>query len=124
MTLNIGRFTTQQEEGVVVFIIGMRINQLWRVKQWLPVFTAFPKMIKELEKNPSLGYMSSELFFTGRTILSVQYWKTSEALMNYATGTNHLHAWKMFNKKIRKAKGVALYHETHIIEPRQSEAIY
>lgn len=124
MTLNTGRFTTRQNEGITVFIIGMRINDLWRVKQWLPVLTAFPKMIKELEENKNLGYMSSELFFTGKTILSVQYWASSEALFNYAKGPKHLLAWRTFNKRIRKAKGVALYHETHIVPPKQSEAIY
>lgn len=124
MTVNTGRFTTHQDEGIVVFIIGMRINNLLRVREWLPVMTAFPKMIKELEQNTSLGYMGNETFITGRTILSVQYWRSSEALFKYAKGPEHLTAWRTFNKRVRNAKGVGLYHETHIVQPDQSEAVY
>ena len=35
-------------DGLVVFLIGMRINKWWKIHQWLPVFLAMPKMIKEL----------------------------------------------------------------------------
>ena len=43
-----GRYTTDNSEPIVVFIIGMRINKRWAVHQWLPVFKAMPGMIKEL----------------------------------------------------------------------------
>ena len=125
MTINKGRFTTVQEEGAVVFIIGMRINKLFKLRQWLPVMMAFPQMIRELETNKTLGYMNSETFITGRTILSVQYWKSSDDLIDYARGQKHLNAWKKFNKKAREAgDGVGLYHETHIIQPGHSEVVY
>jgi hypothetical protein len=35
-----GRHTAQIEGPFVVFIIGMRINRLWAVHQWLPVARA------------------------------------------------------------------------------------
>ena len=124
MTLNTGRFTTRQDSGVVVFIIGTRINHLLRINQWLPVITAFPAMVKELEQTPSLGYMGGETFITGKTILSVQYWESSEALLKYAKGQQHLKAWRTFNQRIRKSDSVGMYHETHIIRPDESEALY
>lgn len=43
-----GRYTTENNEDVVVFIIGMRINKRLAVNKWLPVFNAMPGMIKEL----------------------------------------------------------------------------
>ena len=33
---------------VVVFIIGMRINKIWKVHKRLPVFFGMPRMLKEL----------------------------------------------------------------------------
>lgn len=125
MSLNAGRFTTIQEEGITVFIIGMRINKLRAPGHWLPVMLAFPNMIRELEANKHLGYMNSETFITGRTIISVQYWKSEEALIEYAKKEEHLKAWKKFNRKAREAgNNVGLYHETHIIQPDRTEAVY
>lgn len=125
MSLNAGRFTTIQEEGVTIFIIGMRINKLMAPRHWLPVMLAFPNMIRELETHKHLGYMSSETFITGRTILSVQYWKSEDALIAYARKEKHLKAWKKFNRKAREAGNkVGLYHETHIIRPDSTEAVY
>ena len=37
------RFRADFPEGTVVFLIGMRINDLRRVREWLPVFMAMPK---------------------------------------------------------------------------------
>lgn len=123
--INSGRFTAVREEGTVVFIIGMRINRLLKIRQWLPVMKVFPAMIKELEVDKTLGYMNSETFITGRTILSVQYWKTSDALIDYARGRRHLKAWKNFNQRVKEAgDGVGMYHETHIIQQGDSEVMY
>ncbi len=125
MTINAGRFTTLQEEGVTVFVIGMRINKLRAFRHWLPVMMAFPDMIRELEANKGLGYMNSETFITGRTIISVQYWQSEDALIGYAKNEKHLKAWKKFNRKAREAgPNVGLYHETHIVQPGRTETVY
>lgn len=44
-------------EGTVVFLIGMRINSLWRVRAWLPVFIAMPRMLRELYRQPEPGLL-------------------------------------------------------------------
>ena len=43
------RATARIDGDFVVFLIGMRINQPWKVHQWLPVSLAMPRMLKELE---------------------------------------------------------------------------
>ncbi|CDQ37954.1 hypothetical protein BN990_00220 [Virgibacillus salexigens] len=43
-----GRYTAANDEDIVVFLIGMRINHQLAVHKWLPVFMAMPGMIKEL----------------------------------------------------------------------------
>ena len=43
------RMTADIEGDFVVFLIGMRINKPWKVHKWWPVFSAMPRMLKELE---------------------------------------------------------------------------
>ena len=42
------RVCAQIDGDFVVFIIGMRINKIWKVHKWLPVFFGMPRMLKEL----------------------------------------------------------------------------
>lgn len=119
-----GRYTVEQKDGFVVFIIGTRINKWWAVHKWWPVFIAMPPMIKELYSQKELGCLSMENFFGLRTTLMVQYWRSEEDLMAYAKGQKHLTAWKNFNKKVGNNDAVGIYHETYVIKPGQSESIY
>ncbi len=88
------RMTAEVDDDFVVFLIGMRINKLWKIHKWFPLVMAMPKMISELYKNPDLGFISHEQWF-GRTTIMVQYWKSFEQLENYAKSrtSNHLPAW-------------------------------
>ena len=45
------RVCAQIDGDFVVFIIGMRINKIWKVHKWLPVFFGMPRMLKELTGN-------------------------------------------------------------------------
>jgi hypothetical protein len=49
------RVTANIEGDFVVFLIGMRINKLWKLHKWLPGFLAMPRMIRELERRPESG---------------------------------------------------------------------
>lgn len=52
-----GRYTTENDENIVIFIIGMRVNKPLAFHKWLPVFLAMPGMIKELYTNKEeLGF--------------------------------------------------------------------
>ena len=46
------RMTAEVPHGFVVFLIGMRINKLWKIHKWLPVFLSMPRMLSELEARP------------------------------------------------------------------------
>ena len=37
------RMTAKVEGDFVVFLIGMRINRLWKIHKWLPVAMAMPR---------------------------------------------------------------------------------
>ena len=120
-----GSYTTDNDEEVVVFLIGMRINKRWAFGKWLPVFNAMPPMIRELYENKEeLGFLSMESFFGLRTTLMITYWRSTDDLLAYAKGQKHLTAWREFNKKVRDNGAVGIYHETYSVPSRSYEAFY
>ena len=123
--INKERMTAKTNEEFVVFLIGMRINKLWKIHKWLPVSLAMPKMINELYKNPDIGLISHEQWF-GRTTIMVQYWKSFEHLEAYAKSKTgkHLPAWAEFNKNIGSNGDVGIWHETYLSKPGAFESVY
>lgn len=123
--LNKNRITATSDKDFVVFLIGMRINNWFAIHRWLPVFLAMGKMLPELYKNPELGFKSYEMGF-GRTIILIQYWESTEKLIDYAKAkdSEHLPAWKAFNKMAMKSSAVGIWHETYVIDKSKTENIY
>ena len=111
----------------MLFLIGMRINTLWRVWEWFPAFLAMPTMIVELYKNPELGFLRARTEMAGRTITVIQYWKSFEALEAYASMSDRKHrpAWTAFYKRATSGTGaVGIFHETYIVRPGEVESLY
>lgn len=119
------RVTHQHEGELVVFLIGMRINQPWRPDLWLPVFTEMPKMLAELAREPSSGLLGYRLVFGLRGPWLVQYWDSHQKLYDYASqpAAEHRPAWTRFNRRARRAPGaVGIWHETFTVD--RAESIY
>ena len=119
------RMTADVDDEFVVFLIGMRINKLWKIHKWLPVAMAMPRMLKELYANPELGFLSQESWF-GRTTIMVQYWRSFDHLEAYAKNkdASHLPAWVDFNKKITSNGDVGIWHETYLSRKGDYESVY
>jgi len=117
--------TNASAEPVVVFLIGMRVNRWWKVRQWLRTALAMPRMLRELGEHPELGLLGGEAWF-GRTTILVSYWKSVEHLFGYAKLRNaeHLPAWRAFNKHIGTNGDVGIWHETYIVQPGAHESVY
>ena len=123
--LNPDRMTAVAEEDFVLFLIGMRFNNLFAIHRWLPIFNAMPKMLRELHTQRELGFRSYEMWM-GRTLILVQYWDSAEKLIDYAKATDseHLPAWRAFNKAARKSQAVGIWHETYVVPKGSTENIY
>ena len=121
-----GRYTAGMDGEFVVFLIGMRFNKLWKVHRWMPVFVAMPKMLRVLQKNPDRGLLNARLSWAGRTITTIQYWRSFEHLERFARDANdpHLAPWRKFNKKIGASGDVGVFHETFKVQPGNFESIY
>jgi hypothetical protein len=119
------RLAAEVEGSFVVFLIGMRINRLWKVHKWWPVTKAMPRMLAELSARPESGLLGGHMWF-GRTTIMLQYWRSIDQLMAYATDRNasHLPAWRAFNKAIGTSGDVGVWHETYTVTPGTYESIY
>ena len=119
------KMTAQIDGEFVVFLIGMRINQFWKVHKWLPVVRAMGRMLPELYRQPSLGLLHHEMWI-GRTLILVQYWRSMDQLMDYAKArdSQHLPAWQAFNKAIGTEGSVGIWHETYQAGPGTHENVY
>jgi len=120
------RLAAHIEGDFVVFLIGMRINKPWKVHKWFPVFSAMPKMLKELDALPS-----EETGFLGHTGVGMgtiaQYWRSFDHLESYARSKERKHfpAWTAFNKRMKGSRGdVGIWHETYLVKAGQYEAVY
>ncbi len=120
-----GQFTARIEGDFVVFLIGMRINKVWKVGKWWPVAMAMPKMIRELQAaGPSSGFLGSTPVRLG---VIAQYWRSFEQLEAYARSRDHLHwpAWVAFNRRIKGSRGdVGIWHETYKVRAGEYECVY
>jgi len=123
--INKKRVTASIDGDFVVFLIGMRVNQPLKIHKWMSVATAMPRMIKELSRQPELGFLHAEMWF-GRTTLMLQYWRSMDQLLDYAKNREaaHLPAWQAFNKTIGTDGSVGIWHETYAVSPGRYENIY
>ena len=121
-----GRWTAQIEGDFVVFLIGMRVNRPLRVRSWLPVFTAMPRMLAELRRRPEAGLLGATLALAPGGPMVVQYWRSFEHLERYARDPDaeHLPAWRRFNRAARGTGDVGIWHETFRVREGEYEAIY
>jgi hypothetical protein len=117
------RMTAEIDGDFVVFLIGMRINKPWKLHQWLPVFLAMPRMLRELQQHPDSGCLGTIQSFG----VIVQYWRSFEHLERYARSNDgeHWPAWVAFNKRIGNSRGdVGIWHETFQVHAGEYETVY
>ena len=120
-----GRYTAALDGDFVVFLIGMRINRLWKPHKWLPVFFAMPRMLLRLRKDPDAGLLSFGLaWIKGPAV--VQYWRSFEDLERFARAESepHLSAWRRFNRAVRASGDVGIWHETYRVRAGEYEGVY
>jgi Monooxygenase af470-like len=121
-----GRYTARIDRPFVVFLIGMRINQLWAVHKWMPVASAMPPMQRALKKYPAKGLLGLENWVRWREVMNVQYWRSFEDLENFARHPSdpHLQVWKDFNRRVGSDGSVGIWHETFVVNAGQYECVY
>lgn len=119
--------TAIDDDEVVVFLIGMTFNRLRKVRAWWPIFTAMPRMLRELDADPELGLLSSRMLLDRHGPTLIQYWRSAEHLERFARAKDHEHmpAWTAFRRSAASASGdVGIWHESYVTRPGSRESIY
>lgn len=120
------RMTAELEGDFVVFRIGMRVNALWKIYEWLPFFRAISRMLDELESDPDCGLLGYDAKPGIRNHELVQYWRSFEALREYALDSNARHApaipWT--NEQMSESDAVGIWHETYLVQDDAYETVY
>ena len=118
-----GRWTHEHTGDLTMFLIGMRINKLWRPDLWGPTLAAMGPMLAELARDPSAGFLGYRVLLGWRGPSVVQYWRSTEDVYHYAGEQNARHrpAWAAFNRRARRTPGVVgVWHETYQIAGAES----
>lgn len=120
------RTTARRDEPFVVFMMGVRVNDLFAVRGWVSVLLSLRAMLREMRADPGCGLMGGRTYFSWRCVTLVQYWESHEALEAYARSPEkgHLPEWRRFNRDIRKSRAVGLWHEVFNVGSGEYEAIY
>jgi hypothetical protein len=121
--INSARMTHDYDGELVVFLIGMRINQPWRPDRWLPPFRAMSTMLRELYGDADSGLLGHVMTIGANGPLLVQYWSSIDKLHAYASDSSAAHrpAWAAFNRLVRKAPGaVGIWHETYLVQAAET----
>lgn len=79
-----GRYTADIQGDFVVFVIGMRINKALRIDKWGPVASAMGPMLSTLYQHPEKGFLGGYTLLGWRTIVTMQYWRSTEDLERFA----------------------------------------
>jgi len=120
------RLCSEVDDDIVVFAIGMRINRLWKVWRWLPVFLDMAPMLREQAADPSIGMLSTRFMFGLRNIGVLQHWRSTGDLHAYAhrAGRSHVAAWQRFNVRIGTSGDVGIWHETYAVPASAMESVF
>ena len=115
------RLTVPNQQSIVVFLIGMRVNKWWRFDKWFPVASAMGPMLQTLFTHPEKGFLHAEFFWNFNGPVLIQYWRSFEDLERFARHPSdpHLAAWKKFNQAVGADGSVGIWHETYTVNPDQ-----
>ena len=121
-----GRHTAAYDGELVVFLIGMRVNSVRKVREWVPVVRAMGPMLRELMKDKESGLLGFRTLPTWRGITLIQYWESVEKLQAFAndTGRTHRPAWVEYFRNSFKSGAVGIWHETYVVPAGNTETIY
>lgn len=101
ITTGKGRKAVELEDGMVIYINGIRLNRLRGLPQYLMANWKVAKMFKRLAADPDSGFLGYELALMGpRHGAAIQYWRSLDDLRRFASDREDMHvpAWQWFNR--------------------------
>ncbi|WP_198665704.1 monooxygenase family protein [Haloprofundus halophilus] len=121
------RMAAEMDDGVVIYINGIRLNKLSALPHWLLANWKVARMFKELEADPKSGFLGYTPIFLGlRKGAAMQYWRSLEDLQRFATEQNgpHVSAWKWYNEKVDPDGGLGFWAELYVVDGDSFETFF
>src|SRR5699024_3202785 len=83
-----------------------------------------PRVLRHLECRDA-GLLGWHIW-PGRTVLVVQYWRSTAELHSFATDSSapHAAAWRDFNRRVGSDGSVGIWHETYQARPGSTWSVY
>jgi len=121
--LQFGRLTVDNDQDLVVLLIGARINRWWLLPLSVPILAKMNVMVRELLADPSSGLLGVQPL---GLFSSVQYWRSYEHLHRYAHDKQKTHrpTWTQYFAKVFKNSAIGIWHETYMLSGGRYESIY
>jgi hypothetical protein len=123
-----GRYTAHIEGDFVVFLIGARVNSLWKYFRIRWVGRAFWEMFRRLTKQPDYGCLGGRIYYNiaSREVIAIMYWRTHDHLEHFARNADdpHLAAWRRFNHEIGNSGDFGVWHETYKVQAGAYACVY
>jgi len=118
-----GRQAPVGKPDMAIFLIGMRINHFYRIDLWVKSILAMSAMMKELNEAPEkFGYYGGVTYgllalLFGYPSIQVQYWESTEKVIEYATNKTHSNSIALYIKAMRDAgPAVGVWHELYQVK--------
>lgn len=119
------RFTVANDNEIALFLVGVRVNKLWRPWQWLPVMRMIRPLLREAAAHAGGGLLGYRIQFAWpREVVVVQYWRNVDELLGFTDHPLHRDAWRDFYRLASVAGAVGLWHELYAVPAGRYEAIY
>jgi hypothetical protein len=122
-----GRWTADVQGDFVVVIIGAKLRNPFRAAKALPMLAQMPRMLEDLQKDPSKGLLGYQAHGFGPFGCIVQYWRSFEDLERFARNPDDRHAkvWRdWYRLGQQKNSAVGIWHETYKVRAGVYEAVY
>lgn len=121
------RLAAALDDGVVVYVNGMRLNRLRALPQYLAAGLKAGKLLRELEADPDSGFLGYQPALMGlRQGAAIQYWRSLEDLHRFARDRDgaHVPAWKWYNQTGNADGGVGFWSETYVVDADHVETFF
>ena len=125
--IDAGRMVAELDGGFVVYINGMRLNELRAVREWFLAGRKLAAMLDHLEADPDSGFLGYQPAFMGlRTGAVIQYWRSLEDLRRFARDPDDLHvpAWRWYEEDVDPGGGVGFWAELYVVGEDDYETFF
>jgi hypothetical protein len=117
----------EMDDGVVLYVNGIRLNRLRALPQWLLANWTIAKMFGELEAEPDSGFLGYTPIFLGlRKGATMQYWQSLEDFQRFATDPDgpHVPAWTWYDETVDPDGGLGFWAELYVFDGDSFETFF